>query len=236
MHVLDALVAGAAAAPDGDGQAPPSAIELVWWGLDPEAAAQSGIERLHALLAWLDRVEFWPDLRAAFEELHEIDEAVGGDAAELLAAWTRSSFSCTPVPNELLPDGPASAIEQELAELIRAERTASVARSGRAADGYLCLFDALLIGLERLGVESGSVAVDDDEIVTTVTYLAAHPWVPATAPVPTEAIDAWRRSCSDDPELARALRLTGKLRRRCPDDHDWLMSVLGCGFAWLPLP
>jgi len=236
VHVLDALVAGVAAAPRDDGQPAPSAIELVWWGLDPAAASQSGIERLHALLAWLDRVEFWPELRTAFEELHEIDDAVGGDHEALVAAWGRSAVGRTPVPDELLPDGPASAIEQELAELIRAERTAAVARTGRAADGYLCLFDALLIGLERLGGADAMEAVDEDEIVPTVTYLAAHPWVPASAPVPSSEIAAWRRSCGDDPELARALRLTEKLRRRCPDDHGWLMSVLGCGFAWLPLP
>ena len=225
-----------AAAPRTVGQPSPSAIELVWWGLDPAAAAQTGIGRLHALLAWLDRVEFWPDLRAAFEELHEADEVVGGDQDALLWMWARSPAGRTPVPDELLPGGEASAIEQELAELIRAERTASVARHGRAADGYLCLFDALLIGLERLSDVDEPVPVTDDEIVPTVTYLAAHPWVPAAAPVPPSEIDAWRRSCGDDPELARALRLTEKLRRRCPDERGWLMSVLGCGFAWLPLP
>lgn len=234
VHVLDALEAGIAAAPETDDPRAPSAIELVWWGLAPAAAAKEGIERLHALLAWLDRVEFWPELRTAFEELHETDEAVGGDRATLVSTWARYPSSRTPVPDELLPG--ASDIEQELAELIRAERTASVARNGRAADRYLCLFDALLIGLERLNGVDGERSVDDDELVPTVTYLAAHPWVSATAPVPAADIDAWRRSCGDDPELARALRLTEKLRRRCPDDHGWLMSVLGCGFAWLPLP
>jgi hypothetical protein len=118
--------------------------------------------------------------------------------------------------------------------MIREERTASVARNGRAADGYLCLFDALLIGLER--VADAPAPIEDDVLVPTVTYLAAHPWVPATSPVPSAEIDAWQRSCGDDPELARALRLTEKLRHRCADDHGWLMSVLGCGFAWLPLP
>jgi hypothetical protein len=229
VHVLDALVAGMAAAPGGQA---PSAIELVWWGLEPAAASKSGIERLHALLAWLDRVEFWPDLRAAFEELHETDEAVGADRDALVGAWAVRPASRTPVPESLLPR--AADLEQELAELIRAERTAAVARNGRAADGYLCLFDALLIGLERLN--GSDQPVRDDELVPTVTYLAAHPWVPASQPVPSAEIDAWRRCCGDDPELARALRLTEKLRRRCPDDHGWLMSVLGCGFAWLPLP
>ena len=234
MHVLDALEAGIAAAPPDDRGVAPSAIELVWWGLAPAAASKQGIERLHALLAWLDRVEFWPELRAAFEELHETDEAVGGDREALVSAWALFPSSRTPVPEGLLPG--ASDVEQELAELIRAERTASVARNGRAADGYLCLFDALLIGLERLNDGDAGRPLDDAELVPTVTYLAAHPWVPATAPVPADEIDAWRRSCGDDPELARALRLTEKLRRRCPDDRGWLMSVLGCGFAWLPLP
>jgi hypothetical protein len=234
VHVLDALEAGIAAAPEDGHGVPPSAIELVWWGLAPEAASKRGIERLHALLAWLDRVEFWPELRAAFEELHETDEAVGGDRDALVAAWARFPSSRTPVPEELLPD--SSHVEQELAELIRAERIASVARNGRAADRYLCLFDALLIGLERLNDVDAERPADDAELVPTVTYLAAHPWVSATAPVPPAEIDAWRRSCGDDPELARALRLTEKLRRRCPDDQGWLLSVLGCGFAWLPLP
>lgn len=231
MKILDALTAGLAS-PSPDDRPSPSAIELVWRGLGAEGApTRTPLERLHALLAWLDRVESYPDLRAAFEELHEADERAGGDARALLATFAASPASRTEVPAALLPQ--ACDLEQELAELIRAERTAAVARDGRAADRYLCLFDALLIGLERL--TASDRPAEDGELVSTVTYLAAHPWVPA-APVPAAEIDAWRRCCCDDPELARALRLTAELRRRCGDDERWLMSVLGSGFAWLPLP
>lgn len=233
MDVLDALEAGIAAAPDG-GLASNSAIELVWCGLSPEAASREGIDRLNALLAWLDRVESWPELRTALEELYETDEAVGRDRRALLSTWARFPASHTPVPDELLPG--RSEVEQELAELIRAERTAAVARTGRAADGYLCVFDALLIGLERLDDAGLERPADGSAVVATLTYLAAHPTVPAGHGLPAEDIDAWRRACDANPELARAFRLAEKLLRRSPDDRGWLLAVLGSGFAWLPLP
>lgn len=227
ITTLDALLAGL----EANGERPDlAATALVWLGLDTDVRSRDGSDLDRGHRAWLDRAEFWPEFRGALGTIARLDEEVGRDA--LPGAFAARPQSATPVPAMLVGD--EDPWQQELAELIRGERTARLLRGAPGATRYLALYDAVAAGVIRMA--TAGIDPRGEAVVSRATLLAAHPHESAVIALDGVRLLGWRLRWAADPERERALLLAEAISRASGDVHEMLHELAASSVAWVAVP